>query len=142
MVVESTGAGAVARASVRLAVRVLPQRDDRLRYRAEFLADLHSLSPAGQLRYTAGVLSQMLALRAALGSTPSRVEEDAMTITRTPFYWRCRVLRVHHWVPRSTDDGGRYEACSRCGCERDDRYDPTGGIGMGAALGTGGSGVF
>ena len=135
---RSTGASAVARAGVGLAVRALPELDYRLRYRAEFLGDLHSLSRAGELRYVAGVLSQTFALRAALGSTPTCVEEDAMRITRTPFYWRCRVLRVHHWVPRSTDDGGRYEACSRCGCERDDRYDPTGGIGMGAALGTGG----
>jgi hypothetical protein len=133
------GASPVARAGVGLAVRALPELDDRLRYRAEFLADLHSLPPAGQLKYTAGVLSQMLALRAALGSAPSRVEEDAMTITRTPFSWRCRVLRMHHWVPRSADDGSRYEACSRCGCERDDRYDGTGGIGMGGMLGTGGS---
>jgi hypothetical protein len=129
------GASPVARVGVGLAVRVLPELDDRLRYRAEFLADLHSLSPADQLKYTAGVLSQMLALRAALGSTPSRVEEDAMTITRTPFSWRCRVLRVHHWVPRSADDGSRYQACSRCGVERDDRNDFTTTIGL-----TGGSG--
>ena len=51
---------AVARAGVELAVRVLPELDDRLRYRAEFLAELHDLTPAGQLRYTAGVLSQTL----------------------------------------------------------------------------------
>ena len=110
---------AVARAGVGLAVRVLPELDDRLRYRAEFLAELHDLTPAGQLRYTAGVLSQTYALRAALGSTPSSVEEDAMTLTKTPFSWRCRVLRTHHWVTRSTEDGSRYEACSRCGKERD-----------------------
>jgi hypothetical protein len=110
----------LARAGVGLAVRALPGLDDRLRYHEEFLADLHGLTPAQQLRYTAGVLSQTLALRAALGSAPSRVEEDAMTLTRTPFYWRCRVLRFHHWVVRSTEDGVRYNTCVRCGRDRGD----------------------
>jgi hypothetical protein len=32
--------------------------------------------------------------------------------------WRCRVLRVHDWVLRSTEDGGLYEACARCGTDR------------------------
>ena len=116
----------LARAGVGMAVRWLPELDDRLRYRAEFLAELHDLSPTGQLRYTAGVISQTFALRAALGSSPSRVEEDAMTLTRTPFYWRCRVLHVHHWVLRSTEDGSRYNACSRCGRDRGDS-SPGGG---------------
>jgi hypothetical protein len=95
------------------------------------------------LRFTAGVLSQVFALRAALGATPSRAEEDAMTITRTrPFYWRCRVFRWHQWVTRSTEDGGRYMACARCGRERDDgRYGPMGiGLGGGGMSGGGGFG--
>ena len=130
----------MARAGVGLAVRALPELDDRLRYRAEFLAELHELSFVGQLGYTAGVLSQTFALRAALGSTPSSVEEDAMSITtvRVPF-WRCRILRRHRWVIRSTEDGSRYEACSRCGRERDDRYDHTGGSGLGGMAGSGGA---
>ncbi len=112
---------AVARSGVEIAVRLLPDLDDRLRYRAEFLADLHSLRPAGQLRYAAGVLSQAFALRAALGSAPSRVEEDAMTTTRTRSRdWRCRFLRRHRWTPRSAEDGTRYEACARCGEDRED----------------------
>ena len=114
------GALPLARAGIGLAVRALPGLDDRLRYREEFLADLHGLPPAVQLRYTAGVLSQTLALRAALGSAPSRVEEDAMTLSRTRFSWRCRVLRFHHWVVRSTEDGGRYNTCVRCGRDRGD----------------------
>jgi hypothetical protein len=132
---------AAARVGVGLAVRVLPQLDDRLRYRAEFLAELHSLPPSAQLRYTAGVLSQTFALRAALGSSPARAEEDAMSLTTTrgPFIWRCRILRRHRWVTRSTEDGSRYEACRRCGQDRTEQYDSTGGIGMGGMLGTGGS---
>ena len=127
----STGALPVARAGVGLAVRLLPELDDRLRYRAEFLAELHELSPVGQLRYTAGVLSQTFALRAALGSAPSSVEEDAMTITTTRSGdWRCRILRKHSWVTRSTEDGSRYETCSRCG--RDQSEWPGGPGAMGA----------
>ena len=139
----STGVVWVARAGVEVAVRALPDWHDRLRYRAEFAADLHDLSSTDQLRYAAGVLSQTFALRAALGSVPSRVEEDAMTITtvRAPF-WRCRVFRWHRWVVRSTEDGGRYETCASCGRDRDDRYEQTGGIGLGGMLGTGGGGAF
>jgi hypothetical protein len=107
----------LARAAVGLAVRSLPVLDDRLRYRAEFTADLVSLPPLGQLRYAAGVLSQTFALRAALGSTPTRAEEAAMTAptrARVPFF-RCRVFRWHRWVTRSTEDGDRYAACAECG---------------------------
>jgi hypothetical protein len=109
----------VARAGVGLAARVLPGPDGRARYRAEFAADLQELSPAGQLRYAAGVLSQVVALRAALGAAPSRAEENAMTLSVTPVpFWRCRVLRLHRWVTRNTEDGGRYEACAQCGEDR------------------------
>ena len=112
----------LARAGVGLAVRALPELDDRLRYRAEFLAELHGLSAAAQLRYAAGVLSQTLALRAALGSEPSRVEEDAMTIMRTrPFFWRCRIVRWHHWKTVRNPDGEPYRECARCG-EMQPRY--------------------
>jgi hypothetical protein len=122
----------LARAGVELAVRVLPELDDRLRYRAELRAEMHALPPLAQLRYAAGVLSQTYALRAALGDIPSRVEEDAMTITRTrPFYWRCRVLRTHRWMARSTEDGVRYLVCGRCGRDKGEaRWGPDNTIGM------------
>jgi hypothetical protein len=109
----------MARAGVGIATRALPRPTDRARYRAEFLADLHDLPPAGQLRYTAGVLSRTFALRAALGAAPSRAGEDAMTLSVTPVpFWRCRVFRLHRWVRRSTEDGERYQACVRCGVDR------------------------
>ena len=112
--------GAVARAGVELAVRALPDLDDRLRYRAEFAADLAVLGPVGRLRYAAGVLSQTFALRAALGSVPTRAEEDAMTVS-TPrrFFWQCRLFGAHDWVSRSAEDGSRYVACRRCGKDKD-----------------------
>ena len=127
----------VARAGVGLAARVLSSPDDRARYRAEFAAELQDLSPAGQLRYSAGVLSQVVALRAALRHAPSplaehavprsaqrvqspgRDEEDAVTLPTPPVpLWRCRILRLHRWVRRSTEDGGRYETCAHCGVDR------------------------
>ena len=49
---------------------------------AGFLADLQSLAPSDQLRHAVGVLSQTLALRAALGPSPTRAEEAAMTMCR------------------------------------------------------------
>jgi hypothetical protein len=113
--------GAVARAGVEIAVRALPDLDDRLRYRAEFRADLHELPRAAQLRYAAGVLSQTFALRAALGSAPTRAEEDAMTVpTPRRFFWQCRLLGAHDWVSRSAEDGSRFVACRRCGKEKGD----------------------
>jgi hypothetical protein len=110
----------LARAAVGLAVRPLPELDDRLRYRAEFTADLATLPALSQLRYAAGVLSQTFALRAALDSEPTRSEEDAMTVTtRRRFYWQCRLFGAHRWVSRSAEDGSRFVACSRCGKEKE-----------------------
>ena len=106
-----------ARAGVALATAAL-RRADRERYRAEFLAELHALPPAAQLRYVAGVLVQTLALRAALGSIPTRAEEAAMTVGAGPISFRCRLLHRHRWVRRSTEDGGRYTTCTRCGRDR------------------------
>lgn len=108
----------LARAAVGLAVRPLPELDDRLRYRAEFTADLVALSALGQLRYSAGILTQTFALRDALGSAPTLAEEAAMSVitttTKSPF-WRCRVFRAHTWITRSTEDGSRFRVCRGCG---------------------------
>jgi hypothetical protein len=116
-----TGRNAVlpaAHVGVDLAARALPSRADRERYATEFLAELHGMSPAAQLRHTAGVLSQVLALRAALGATPS-TEEAAMRSTTSPAQrFRCRYLHWHRWHEFSTDDGARYRACSACRRER------------------------
>ena len=130
----STGTRRAARGAVELTVRALPTWEARLRYRAEFLAELHDLSPADQLRYAAGVLSQTFALRAALGASPARVEEDAMD-TKIPTFrrFRCRFLRWHDWQTLSNPDGERYRACSVC--QKDEpRYD-AGHIGMAGGFG-------
>jgi hypothetical protein len=66
----------VSRAAVEFAVRRLPDIDDRIRYRAEFAADLHVLTAVARLRYASGVLSQSFALRAALADTPTSAEKS------------------------------------------------------------------
>ena len=57
-----------------------------------------------QVLFTVGVLSRVLAPRGAL--------------THCPASWRCRVLRWHDWTRRSTEDGGRFDVCCRCGVDR------------------------
>jgi hypothetical protein len=74
-----------------------------------------------------GVLSQALALRAALSSAPARLEEAAVEPWGRRL--RCRVLRWHHWQLRSTEDGGRYRACSVCAREHIGPRGPTNTIG-------------
>lgn len=110
---------AVARMGVRLAVLVLPRPEDRVRYEAELLAELHGLEPARQLRHTAGLLTRSFALRAALGASlpPTEGVPMATPTTRVPF-WRCRFFRWHDWVQHSTEDGYRYHRCTRCGADR------------------------
>jgi hypothetical protein len=106
----------VARLGVALAARALPARPDRERYAAEFLAELHGLSPTAQLRHAAGVLSQALALRAALGGSPSRGHKEAAMTPTIPAgqRFRCRYMRWHHWRTFSNPDGERYVACAVC----------------------------
>ncbi|MPQ97135.1 hypothetical protein GB931_15790 [Modestobacter sp. I12A-02628] len=109
---------AVARAGIALAVQALPHRADRDRYGRELVAELHGLPVAAQLQHTAGVLSRVLCLRAALAAARSDDEEVGMTSTRNPRSWRCRLLGWHAWTPRSNPDGGRFQQCARCGTDR------------------------
>jgi hypothetical protein len=107
---------AAARWAVGLASRVLPTPPDRRRYQTEFAAELYGLRPTEQARYVAGLLTQILALRAALG-TPNRPQELPMpTTTRAPF--RCRVLRMHRWSARGAPHHGHIRTCTRCGREQ------------------------
>ena len=118
----------VARLGTALAARALPSRPDRERYAAEFLAELYDLTPAAQLRHTAGILSQAFALRAALGSSPSRIEEKVMPTSPLGRRILCR-LRWHHWHTYSTEDGGLYKACTVC------HKDHPGKLGMDNTIG-------
>ena len=121
----SRAPGPVARAGIALAVRCLPRRE-RARYRQEFLAELHALPPSTQLLLTAGVLSHVLALRAALGAVPSSIEEGGMR--KSPFWrsFRCHVLRWHDWTTFTNPDGERYRACSVCDTDEPSAAFPRG----------------
>jgi hypothetical protein len=118
---------AAARFVVGLAARALPTPAGRRRYQAEFVAELHGLPSAAQLRHAAGVLSQTFALRSALGATPARLEEAEMSTRGRRF--RCRVLRWHDWHLHSAEDGARYLSCSVCG------KDHPGKLGMDNTIG-------
>lgn len=100
-----------ARLAIEIAVRTLPTRADRERYYREFVAELYDLPTATQLRHVTGFVSQAFALRAALGASPSPVEERTMSPGRK---FLCHVLRRHHYQWNSTEDGARYRACSYC----------------------------
>jgi hypothetical protein len=67
-------------------------------------------------------MSQVLALRAALGA-PSRSQEIPMpTATRTPF--RCRVLGMHRWTARGAPRHAHVRLCTRCGREQGPFHTP------------------
>jgi hypothetical protein len=77
---------------------------------------MDGLRPAEQARYVAGLLSQVLALRAALGTRSRPLEIPMSTSTRAPF--RCRVLRVHRWTARGAPHHAHVRLCTRCGYEQ------------------------
>ena len=68
-------AGFLPRHIVGVAIRVVPVAS-RGRFRQEFLAELHGLGRARQLRHTAGVLSRSWALRAAVSTAPEATAAD------------------------------------------------------------------
>ena len=101
-----------ARFVAEFAASRLPTPADRRRYQAEFVAELHGLPPAAQLRYAAGVLTSTPALRTALSREATPIEEVAMPSLGRRF--RCRVLRWHDWRVHSTEDGELYRSCALC----------------------------
>jgi hypothetical protein len=121
-----------ARAAIGLATRALPTRADRYRYLDEFIGDLHGLSAGAQWRFVAGVLSQALALRAALRADPSNVGDPLSPRGRWR-YVRCHILRIHYWKTFSTDDGSRYSACAVC--RKEHPGGPSGGPDVMAPMG-------
>lgn len=120
----------VARLGVGLAARLLPTQVARDRYAAEFLAELHGMPAAAQRRHTAGILSQVFALRAALGRSPSPTEERAVPTIPLGRRVRCRLFRWHHWHTYSTEDGGLYKACTVCHKDHPGQMGPFNTIGV------------
>jgi hypothetical protein len=102
--------------TVELAARVLPA-EHRARYGLEFIAELYGMPKAQQRRHSARVLTSAWALRAALEAAPGTNGETAMTSIRKPL--TCRLNLHHRWRWLSTEDGGRYVQCEKCGKDRD-----------------------
>jgi hypothetical protein len=76
------------------------------------------MSGRRQLRTALGVLATSGALRHAVHDLGPAGLETAMTLARPAKPWSCRLNLHHHWETRTTEDGGRYQACARCGKER------------------------
>ncbi len=95
-------------------MRFLPAGAARERYRREFLGELAACGRAAQVRFALGVLTSVLALRAALTGSALLVSpvEPPGYPERRP--WLCR-LRFHHWAECLNDDGDAYLRCRRCG---------------------------
>jgi hypothetical protein len=115
----SRAAGWLPRHTIQLATRVLPG-SARDRYRQEFLAELHGVSRARQLRHAIGVLSRSWALRAAI-NTPSEAAAADMEIVfprhRRPLScW----LNRHRRETFRTEDAKPYQRCQRCGKDETD----------------------
>ena len=100
----------------------LPRQADRERYRHEFVAELYGLTPAERARYVAGLLSQILALRAALGTSSRPREIPMSTSIRAPL--RCRVLGMHRWTARGAPHHAHVRTCTRCGREQGPFHTP------------------
>ncbi len=121
-----SGAGARAPArwterAVALAVRRLPA-GPRQRYRKEFVAELHGMPQAQQLRHVAGLLIRTRALRGAVvGSMPDAA--DQVIPPRLGGLVLCRTGIRHRWRRLLTDDGQPYCRCERCG--KDMLFYPT-----------------
>ncbi len=104
-------------ALVRLAARALPAGEPRERYRQEFLAELHSFRRGARLRFSIGVLTQVLALRMTVGDQSVPVAERDFSRMHKPIL--CR-LHMHFRVRCLNEDRAIYYRCHRCG---DDQYD-------------------
>lgn len=120
---------------VRVAVRALPAGGARERYRREFLAELTACAGRTQLRFAVGVLSSVVALRAALAGSAllvGPVDPPAFPEHRKP--WLCR-LRLHRWVACHNPDGEDYLRCRRCGVDHFELKPATNGDVVGNLFG-------
>jgi hypothetical protein len=91
--------------------------EHRYRYRQEFLAELHGMTPTEQLHHAGGVLSRVWTLRVAL-TDPARRKPKEAAMAKP---WRCRV-RLHRWQFLRGAEGQRYRECRGCGKQRIDVY--------------------
>ena len=82
------------------------------------MAELHLIPGSKQLGPAARVFAASWALRSAL-TEPAPASIGGTTVIRTPAPpLSCRLRLWHKWQWVTTEDGGRYEACMRCGRDR------------------------
>jgi hypothetical protein len=110
-----------ALAMVRIGTRLLPPGEVRQRYRLEMYADLSYLDRPHQMSYAAGVLSTAWSLRHELTKEEHAMSDNTTTPT-IPLL--CRLNLRHHWRTETTEDGGRFRRCARCGKDNPRLGDP------------------
>ena len=109
---------------VYLSVRMQPPAH-RDRYLRELMAELYLIPGSQQLGHAARVFATSWALRSAL-TEPAPASIGGTTVIRTPAPpLSCRLRLWHKWQWVTTEDGGRYEACMRCGRDRSRPTRPT-----------------
>jgi len=109
---------------VRLSTLLLPRGPVRERYRAELAAELVAAPRWRRPRMAAGFLLQAWPLRAAVTGAPGA--EAGILAPHRPLL--CALHLHHHWVPATTEDGGRYLRCSRCGTDNSGLRSTPGGL--------------
>ena len=112
------GAGIWSSRLVRLAARALPAGAVRNRYRSEFLAELHGMTPREQAGHAISVLSHVWSLRLAVTSQELAGADELVSLHVESRPLLCRLNLRHVWAWHSTDDGERYRRCVRC--DKDD----------------------
>lgn len=102
--------GRTIRAVIWVVTALLPSAAARRRYRAEFHAEIDGCTSRERAALGFGLLVHAWALRSAVAAA-----EQSLRPARP---LGCRTNLHHQWHRESTDDGGRYRRCRRCG--RDD----------------------
>ncbi len=101
---------------VALACRILPGGSCRSRYRQEFKAELYGMPLGRQATHAFEIVASSWSLRSAIAS-PQGKGRTMLTIVRSkPLL--CLLNVRHHWQLQSTEDGGRFQVCIKCGKDR------------------------
>jgi hypothetical protein len=106
---------------VALASRMLPGGSRRNRYRQEFTAELYGMPFRRQTSHAFQIVASSWSLRSAIAN-PQRKGRTMLTIVRSkPLL--CLLNVRHHWQLQSTEDGTRFQRCTKCGKDRME-FDP------------------
>ena len=110
--------------AVRSASLSLPA-EHRYRYRQEFLAELHGMTPSEQRHHATGVLSRVWTLRVALNEPERLISKEAAMAKSL----RCRI-GMHRWRIERDYQGKRYRECRDCGAVSGSSMTPPGTPGI------------